>query len=38
MGYTGNDEELIRWAVEQLEAQRAKPQIVVPIRKRELPA
>lgn len=32
-GYTGNDEELIRWAVEQLEEQRAKPGNVVAIRR-----
>lgn len=37
LGYLGNDEELIRWAVAQLEEQRARPQTVVGIRKREQP-
>lgn len=32
-GYAGTDDELVRWAIEQVEEQRAKPQTVVAIRK-----
>jgi integrase len=33
-GYVGEDEELVRWAVDQLQEQRAKPSNVVAIRRR----
>lgn len=32
-GYTGSDDDLVRWAIEQVEAQRSGPQKVVSLRK-----